>query len=746
MKFFILFLCFFVVGLSAFSQTEEVGPLMANPELIGKTKSKAIQKVNQGTFDSTILYVSDTLELPFFDEFTKNHFQQYNADFSDPGVTSDKKYRLLDNLTSQPIAVGQFYTDQVTFRRTYDIVTSTYVDASFLPTQLKVGDLSNYPVNYATTDLYPPYYIYDTIGAPDVSDTVWITSPGFYQDSATQFFVNINDPNAYWLDDFAYHNYRYAFEPRSLGVVTFDGLNADGYPYAIGTSLTNYADVLTSKPLNLSSYDASDSLYISFLYQAQGFGDVPETSDSLILEFYAKDLDQWKRVWSDSGQVTSEFKVANINLKDAQYFKKGFQFRFRNYGALSGSLDHFHIDYVQLKFNAGYQDTLFRDLAFVYPVGSLLKTYTSVPWDHFKNNASGKMNDSVQIVMHSGGIIPANNQNGLIEVSYNSNPEGNYTLFGQILAGGPAPYNYLPRTTVTSFHDVSTGYVFDVTKLGNEQTFDVLATASTPTTTVNPVELTLNDSTSATQYFGNYYSYDDGTAEAAYGPTGSQARLAIHYTAYEADSLIGMQMHFVPSVSDVSNNLFLMTVWEDNGGVPGAVIYEDDVFFPRSPEYTNTRNVFINYYFKDTLKLPVGTSYFIGWRQLDPERLNIGLDKNLDNSDQTFYSVDNGNSWVQSTISGSVMMHPIYSTALDVELGISENKVQNEVVVYPNPTDGDIHIDAKGVDFSGAEVYNVFGEKVLTSADNTFSMSANSPGIYYIKVFGTERIFKIVKL
>jgi hypothetical protein len=66
--------------------------------------------------------------------------------------------------------------------------------------------------------------------------------------------------------------------------------------------------------------------------------------------------------------------------------------------------------------------------------------------------------------------------------------------------------------------------------------------------------------------------------------------------------------------------------------------------------------------------------------------------------------------------------------------------------VYPNPTDGDIHIDVKGIDFIGAEVYNVFGAKVLTSADNTFSMSANSPGIYYIKVFGTERIFKIVKL
>ncbi len=744
MKSFLIVSCLFFVSLISLSQNESVGPMMSNPDLIAK--SKLMVKLDELSFDSTIIYISDTLELPFFDEFTKNHFQQYNADFSDPGVTSDKKYRLLDNLTSLPIAVGQFYTDQVTFRRTHDIVTSTYVDASFLPTQLKVGDLSNYPVNYATTDLYPPYYIYDTIGAPDVSDTVWITSPGFYQDSATQFFVNINDPNAYWLDDFAYHNYRYAFEPRSLGVVTFDGLNADGYPYAIGTSLTNYADVLTSKPLNLAPYDAADSLYISFLYQAQGFGDVPETSDSLILEFYAKDLDQWKRVWSDSGQVTSEFKVANICLKDAQYFKKGFQFRFRNYGALSGSLDHFHIDYVQLKFEAGYQDTLFRDLAFVYPLGSLLKTYTSVPWDHFKNNPTDKMNDEVQIVMHSGGVIPANNQNGLIEVSHGGIPEGDFILYGQLLAGGDAPYNYQPRTTVTSYHDLTTGYVFDIAKSGDKQTFDILATASTPTTSVNPNELRLNDSTNNIQYFGNYYSYDDGSAEVAYGPTGAQARLAIRYTTYEPDSLIGVQIHFVSSVNDVSNNLFLLTIWDDNGGVPGEVIYEDDVFFPRSPEYTNAGNLFVDYYLKDTVKVPVGTFYFIGWRQLDPDRLNIGLDKNLDNSDQTFYSVDNGNSWSQSIIAGSVMIHPIYSTALDAELGIANVNIHEEVSIFPNPTNGELNILMKQTEFKGAEVYNVFGEKIVTTDTTHFSMASYSPGIYYLIVRGTPRTFKIVKL
>lgn len=74
----------------------------------------------------------------------------------------------------------------------------------------------------------------------------------------------INDPSKIWADDFAYHNYRFAVNPRSLGVVTFDGLDEKGFPYEIGTSITNYADKLTSKPIDLSNNLALDSIYFSF--------------------------------------------------------------------------------------------------------------------------------------------------------------------------------------------------------------------------------------------------------------------------------------------------------------------------------------------------------------------------------------------------------------------------------------------------------------------------------------------------
>ena len=94
------------------------------------------------------------------------------------------------------------------------------------------------------------------------------------------------------------------------------------------------------------------------------------------------------------------------------------------------------------------------------------------------------------------------------------------------------------------------------------------------------------------QKFQNYYSYDDGSAEAAFGPTGAQSRLAVKFDAYEADSLIGVAMHFVPTVNDVSSNLFLITVWENDNGNPGSVLYEDDIFFSKNVFFGLDRSIF----------------------------------------------------------------------------------------------------------------------------------------------------------
>lgn len=245
----------------AFSQTLEVGPITRNFGIKNKQKEKSINSV-----DSSFVFASDTISLPFFDDFSTNKFQNYSADFNAPGITDQLFYQLLNPNTLDPFPSGTEFSNQQTFKRTFDLINNTFYDTIFDPISIKIGDFTSYPIQYQTIDVYPPYYIYDTIGVPDITDTVWLDNPTYIQDSARIFFTSINDPSKLWIDSFAYHNYRFGLNPRSLGVVTFDGLDDNGFPYQINTAITNYADRLTSKPIDLSSLDASDSVYFSFLY------------------------------------------------------------------------------------------------------------------------------------------------------------------------------------------------------------------------------------------------------------------------------------------------------------------------------------------------------------------------------------------------------------------------------------------------------------------------------------------------
>jgi len=731
---------FFIIFCSIFqfswAQGIEMGPVMRNYSL-----GNSAQKLKSGTasIDSTFYYTSDTLNLPFFDEFSTDKFQKYTAQFNDPGVSSAVFYQLLDPNTLQALDPVFTYTDQATFRRIFDINTNTYFDSTFATTSVKVADFSAYPLSYQTLNLYPPYYIYDTIGIPDLPDTVWVQNPSFYQDSVRIFFSTLNDPASLWLDDDAYLNRRFGVLPRSLGVVTFDGLNSKGYPYAIGTTLTNTADYLHSKPLDLAVYNASDSLYFSFLVQCEGFGDTPEPTDSLRLEFYAKDLDQWQQVWSIGGDTTSPFKVVHIPITAAKYFKRGFQFRFSNYGALSGALDHFHIDYVHLRAQSNFADTLFKDFAWVYPINTLLQDYTAVPWDHYKNSPK-PFCDYFSITIHNGSPSPENNQ---IAAQFTINQGGTlqnqFSIAGSLLSNGDL--NYQPNTTYTSFHNLSSLGSFDTSAGANQQVFLVTGQVS-----AQFPNLDINDTTSFYQSFYNFYSYDDGSAEAAFGPTGVQSRLAVEFNAYEPDSLVGVAFHFVPSVTDVSNKLFLLSVWSNLNGHPGDLLYEDEVFFPRTPQYADDRGIFIPYYFTDTQKVSVPTSFFVGWRQLDAERLNLGLDRNIDQSDKIQYSVDGGFTWYTSPYAGSAMLHPIFSTALDPSLGLYSS-IDKPLVwsVYPNPASGLLHVNMPASMMgSRIELRDLFGKLCVEQTDPIFDVSSLPNGVYYLQCPNTN--LQVIKL
>jgi hypothetical protein len=732
-----LFLLMICCSLGTFAQYEDAGPIH-----YGQLK-KHVPKSTGITFDSTFIYLSDTLTIPVFDDFSTNKFQVYNADYSDPGVTSVKQYRLLD-LSSFPLPNDVLYTQQQTFRRVFDVSNGTFSDSYLIPTEIQLGDLTSYPASYQTIDAYPPYYIYDTIDFPNEPDTIWIPDAELYQDSATQFFAPISNPELYWLDQHAYHNYSMALDPWSIGVVTFDGTDEDGFPYAIGTSTSGPADFLTSKPIDLSAYLPGDSVYLSFLFQPQGLCDPPEASgsgsDSLFLQFYNKLTDEWNTVWSGGGSNVADFDYGHIRLDAPGYYNDYFQFRFYNYGSLAGALDHYHLDYVNLRALSGYQDTLFKDYALVYPVYSLLRDYTSVPWDHYQNNFSGKMTDQVQVVVRNGSNLPENNSvDGSVEVSYGGNPEGSFVLSGPALSNGSL--NYAPRTTYYSYHDFSGGYHFDETKPGFEQVFDYKTKVS-----AQFPNFTGNDSIFGTQVFRNYYSYDDGSAELSYGPTGAQSMLAIKYEPYESDSVVGALIHFAPTPIDVSNNLFLLTLWDDNGGAPGAILYQDNSFFPRQPVYYPERNSFAQYIFTDTVKIPVDGTFYIGWRQIDPERLGVGLDMNIPNADKTFISINQGVTWQQSAFAGSVMIRPLFSTSMDFTLGIEEVKEEFKTELYPNPAGEFINLRFSDSASHEVELIDLMGTVLLRSTEEKIDISQLKNGVYLVRVLDSKEVIKFIKL
>ena len=733
--------CLFILAplwlLNLVSGQIELGPLTQNYD------QNVLPQLKIGTIDSSFIYSTDTVVLPFFDDFTTNKIQQYIPDFSSSLATSELYYYLIDQATALPVANDLFFTNQVTFHRYFDPAEGTFTDTIFTPQAINIADFSSYPVDYEPVDLYPPYYIYDTLGPGDESDTVWIQNPPFFQDSARQFFLPVSDPSLLWVDNYVYHNYRFGDHPRTLGVMTFDGLDESGYPYAIGTTSSGYADVLTSKPIDLSGMSPADSVYISFIYQPQGFGDEPESTDSLLLEFFDSANNQWNRIWGDTGRNVSPFRIVHLPLTGNNYFTDAFQFRFRNYGGLSGSLDHFHLDMVYLREATppAYTDTVFKDFSFVYPVNSLLNDYTSVPWDHYKESIDNKMSAAMEVVVFNGSSGPENYQDGAVEISYAGVSEGDFILQGFTLA--EQQINYAALDFATSYHDLKSGYEFPRDLSGVYEEFDVRVNASAQYPNYEP-----NDSTAFTQGFYNFYSYDDGSAEAAFGPTGAQARLAIHFEAYQPDSLIGVKLCFVPSVNDVSNKLFLLTVWDDENGEPGDVLYEDDVFNPRNPAYSQDKNQYLDYYFIDTMKVPVGNSFFIGWRQLDPERLNLGFDRNIDQSDEIFYSVNGGVSWLVSPFSGSAMVRPIFSTQMDTSLGLIEPETESiQILIFPNPVRDEVFIKNAGESLNEKLLLDAAGRVLMSTMEDSFDLQTLDSGIYFISVpQHSEKRYKVIKL
>lgn len=537
--------------------------------------------------------------------------------------------------------------------------------------------------------------------------------------------------NLLWEDSSVFINRSYPVNPITIGVATFDGLDANGMAYDILASTQGKrADSLTSKAIDLS---AVDSAYLLFYYQAEGLGDNPQTEDSLVLEFLSGidtlGLPIWQHIWSIAGQSTQEFQRMEFNIKGANYLHAGFRFRFRNYATLSGNYDHWHIDYVKLDAYSAGQIPDLNDVTFVYENPKLLKRYREMPWVQFVNYESIEMVDSINPLIR-------NNEAG-ISVDYRYNVFENNLLIDSFpyIGTGWRNYNNIQDYSIIGNYSHDPIVLIDDSKFISSQVDTVIFKMQHIIKTT-PNDHKNNDTLSHYQKFNSNYAYDDGVAEFAYGMNVQGAKMAYQFELNKTDSLRMIQIYFAPMQSNVNNIPFYLVVWEDNNGLPGNVLLKDTVY----PVYEERTN-FHNYY----LSTPIGLDgvFYVGIEQTTNDMLNVGLDRNSLANNYMFYNVGGG--WNYSQFPGAWMIRPVLRGTPIISSSNNELN-QDDIQIFPNPFSDatTILINNRGknsillLDISGRLIRKFVVNK------NIFQLSKDDlkSGVYILQVQNKKKIFR----
>ena len=571
-----------------------------------------------------------------------------------------------------------------------------------------------------------------------VPDTLEL--PFFDDFSRASIFPNMQK----WQDKEVFVNFDYGTDPPSVGVATFDVLDASGHIYDHATTFSFVADHLTSRPVNLD-LPVDSGVFLSFYYQPKGNGDPPQVKDSLKLEFYSPLDTAWVPVWSVPGDTLppdslQTFKQIMIPIDEPKFLKKGFQFRFLNLASLSNykddpgritNCDHWNIDYVMLDKNRFPDDTIPHDVMISKPLKSLVKNFEAMPWKQFKKVYLSEMGSFLPLVYSNLDTITRNvTRNFEIFDMYQNVLAHSYS--GGAFNIGPWETIVYPSQPLYTFQSPGEdSALFRIKAILITDIFDQKE----------------NDTITYDQHFDNYFAYDDGTAEAGYGYSGegaSNVNIACGFKSFVTDTLKAVDIFFNRSCQNANDTYFHLTIWNDMDGLPGDILYAEEYV---KPSYTDSLNAFYRY----RLKTPVIVNgpFYVGWQQTTDVFMNVGFDKNRESSQHLMYQL-NGE-WLPTKWKGTLMIRPVTGSFLLVST--KEKPLEVIFKVFPNPTDRILQLDLGSLipssDFS-IKIYNLLGEVLIHFSRplSQINVSSLAPGLYFIEVHnaGYTRKIKFLKI
>lgn len=716
---------------AALAQGESLSPLGARPApeaFRAERKSDAVK--------THFIYDYLPQSLPVQDDFSIDRTRKRWAQPDDPGVTlnSTVYYLEVDGASTWDME----YSSTPTFLYTTDLTDPPVTSQTELPSlTATVRNLFVYPPTEETVQVWPAYNVFDTIQSP--SPDVFPIQGDLVQDSLlvydvpadTRTFVNPDNsivPLVLWEDDDVYVNGTYPMDPPTVGVATFDGLARNGYPYMFENfSAYGIADHLTTVPIDLSSYQPIDSLYLSFFFQPQGrSGDVQvQPRDSLVLELWAPDELTWYPVWRTPYLPLQPFEQVLVPIKLTKFLKSGFRFRFLNYATLSGSFDHWHLDYVRLSAQRTFDDTRIIDVAYVMPECTLLETYTSVPFSMYAVAPAAYMTASAAVEIKN-----LDNQDrfityGMLAREENAGPP--FTFNNGLSSSGNA------ASSIQSAHPINSApndFTYDAS-LSTDDAFWRVKYWTNATPDINRY----NDTLLFIQELSNYLAYDDGSAEMGYNLTTAGAKLAYRFDIVGEDSLRAVRMYFNPIANDPEyspnpdQGSFLLTVWSSLS--PEVIIHQDFTF--STPTYRlDGINRFVEYPLDSVIA--VSGTFYVGYTQTNAVRMNLGFDRNRNNRNKIFYKT--GVNFLNTTYDGSLMMRPVFVAATDPFAAVPEPAAGDGLTVFPSPATDMIRV--AGIDAEPGSrllLLDATGRVALNaSAIGAIDVAGLAPGLYVARL------------
>lgn len=568
----------------------------------------------------------------------------------------------------------------------------------------------------------------------------------FFDDFST-YSLPTDDPDIpaelqRWEESGARINANFPILPPTIGVATLDGMDGTGYPYNFNQpDAFGPADTLTSLPINLSGLSVVNNVYLTFFYESGGLGNAPDEDDLLVLEFLAPDggEDAWIEVWSMEGTTVpmEEFVQVFVPVTEEYFFHEDFQFRFRNYATITGNLDHWHLDYVYLDANIDPENFEFFEIAFVYPMNTILQDFTAMPWTHFNVDPNQFMADSVTTLQRNLSGTLADNVTSGFKTEIDGDVADFLNPFSQVVVD---PFEIFPTGYYVNDGD-NQNYTFE-TENDTCAVFDVsFYEDNIGILYQEKIGVPNNDSIVYQQVFTNYYAYDDGSAERAYALNTAGGKVAVKYQLATEDTLLGLFIHFTPLQNNNFAETFLLRAWLNDGGVPGEEIGDNFQF--QNPHYfTDGYDIFAFYEYDEPM--PVDGTIFVGFVQDSNAELNIGLDKNTNsNPSKLYYQLGLGSDWQSSGIQGSVMIRPVLKSGKTNVWNSVEDFAIARIELYPNPTSGFVNVVfdqswnkllLEVVDMAGRQVRR----DLLTSSNYQLDVSGIQAGTYIIRLRDPE--------